>query len=266
MAKEKAWTAPLIAITVDLAIFTVLNDRFMVLLVERGIQPDQGALALPGGFLSTVEEDLTDAAARELAEETGLDASQIHLEQLATYGAPRRDPRQRVITVCYIALVPSPPSPQAGGDARSAGWYPVDETLTKPETLAFDHGGILADAVDRARNKLEYTTVATAFCSPDFTMSDLRRIYETVWGRRLDARNFHRKVLNVPGFVQPTGEQTTRSGGRPAALYRAGSARLIQLPILRPHADETKYQADYGRSHKPGFTNPGGNPRQFTRK
>jgi len=230
---EEAWTVPLVAVTVDLAVFTVLADRFMVLLVERGNQPDIGALALPGGFLSTEREDLTAAAARELAEETGLDAAQIHLEQLATYGSPDRDPRQRVVTVCYIALVPSPPSPTAGGDARAAVWYPVDEILAKPDLLAFDHGTILADAVERARNKLEYTTVATSFCGPEFTISELRRIYEIVWGRTLEPRNFQRKVLNVPDFVRPTGEKTVRNGGRPAALYRPGPAKRIQLPIFR---------------------------------
>lgn len=237
MVEDRPWTAPLIAVAVDLAVFTVLTDRFVVLLVERGIQPDRGALALPGGFLSTTEEDLTAAAIRELAEETGLDAHQVHLEQLATYGAPDRDPRQRVVTVCYLALVPSPPTPVPGGDASGAGWYPVEDILANPDMLAFDHGMIMADAVERARSKLEYSTVATSFCAQEFTMSELRRIYEIVWGRRLDPRNFHRKVLNVPDFVQPTGAQTVRNGGRPAALYRAGSARLIQLPILRMRAD-----------------------------
>lgn len=237
MDRDEAWAIPLVAVTVDLAVFTVRADRFVVLLVERGIQPDIGALALPGGFLGTTREDLTVAAARELAEETGLDPRQVHLEQLATYGSPDRDPRQRVVTVCYLALVPSPLSPSAGGDARKAGWYPVDEILTNPEVLAFDHGAILADAVERARSKLEYTTIATSFCGPDFTLSELRHIYEIVWGRRLDPRNFQRKVLNVPDFVEPTGERTVRNGGRPAALYRPGAAQLIQLPILRLRTD-----------------------------
>ncbi|MFY1699905.1 MULTISPECIES: NUDIX hydrolase [unclassified Solwaraspora] len=237
MDKAEDWTIPLVAVTVDLAIFTVLEERFVVLLVERGVQPDVGLLALPGGFLSTTEEDLTLAASRELAEETGLDPATVHLEQLATYGSPNRDPRQRVVTVCYLALVPSPQSPAAGGDARKAGWYPVDEVLATADTLAFDHGTILADAVERARSKLEYTTVATSFCGPDFTISELRRVYEIVWGRKLDPRNFQRKILNVPDFVEATGEKVLRNGGRPAALYRPGPAQLIQLPILRTRAE-----------------------------
>ncbi|GHJ08642.1 NUDIX hydrolase [Micromonospora humidisoli] len=233
MPNDKQWTAPLIAIAVDLAVFTVLAGRFVVLLVERGIEPDLGALALPGGFLSTVDEDLTRAAMRELTEETGLDPGQVHLEQLATYGTPDRDPRQRVVTVCYLALTPTPGAPAAGGDARHADWYPVEEILAEPGQLAFDHAQILTDAVERARSKLEYTTVATSFCGAEFTMSELRRVYEIVWGRSLDARNFHRKVLAVPDFVRPTGAQTTRNGGRPAALYRPGEAWLVQIPILR---------------------------------
>ncbi|WBB47291.1 NUDIX domain-containing protein [Verrucosispora sp. WMMA2044] len=241
MPDDKQWTAPLIAVAVDLAVFTVLAGRFVVLLVERGIEPDRGLLALPGGFLSTVEEDLTSAAVRELTEETGLDPSRIHLEQLATYGAPDRDPRQRVITVCYLALVPTPGAPTAGGDARHVDWYPVEEVLAEPTRLAFDHAQILADAVERARSKLEYTTVATSFCGPEFTMSELRRVYEIVWGRSLDARNFHRKVLTVPDFVRPTGAQTTRNGGRPAALYRPGETWLVQIPILRARSEEAHH-------------------------
>ncbi len=237
MDRDEPWTIPLVAVTVDLAVFTILEDRFSVLLVERGIQPDLGSLALPGGFLATADEDLATAAARELAEETGLDPNRIHWEQLATYGRPDRDPRRRVVTVCYLALVPSPPSPSPGGDARQAGWHPVDEILADPGALAFDHGEILADAVERARGKLEYTTVATSFCGPDFTVSELRHVYETVWNRRLDPRNFQRKVLTVPDFLTPTGGSTTRNGGRPAALYRPGPAQLIQLPILRTRAD-----------------------------
>ncbi|MFI9009873.1 NUDIX domain-containing protein [Actinosynnema sp. NPDC053489] len=228
-----SWTIPTVAIAVDLAVLTVRAERLHVLLVNRGVEPYRGRLALPGGFLSTEDEDIDVAAARELAEETGLDAAGLHLEQLRTYGAPGRDPRMRVVTVCYLAIVPNLPLPSAGGDAERARWVPVDRVLGRRRLLAFDHGRIIADAVDRARAKLEYTTLATAFCNPEFTISELRRVYEIVWAEELDARNFHRKVTGVDGFLVPTGKRTSGNGGRPAVIYRRGPATVLHPPILR---------------------------------
>nr|WP_221472930.1 NUDIX domain-containing protein [Amycolatopsis umgeniensis] len=212
---------------------TVRDDALQILLIERAISPFRGKLALPGGFIASEREDLDVAAARELAEETGLEANTLHLEQMRTYGSPDRDPRGRVVTVCYLAVVPDLPLPTAGGDARAARWTPVDTVLHDEKTVAFDHGSIIADAVDRARGKLEYTTLGAAFCASPFTISELRHVYETVWGHELDPRNFHRKVTGVDGFLVATGERTTRDGGRPAALYRRGEARLMHPPILR---------------------------------
>lgn len=229
----KAWRIPRVAVTVDLAVLTVRDNRFQVLLVERAIKPYRGKLALPGGFLATAGEGLHAAAARELAEETGLTADRLHLEQMCTYGAPDRDPRERVVTVCYLAVVPDLPLPTAGGDARAARWTPVNDVLDDHVEMAFDHRLIIADAVERARNKLEYTTLAAAFCTAPFTVSELRHVYETIWGQELDPRNFHRKVTSVEGFLLPTGKQTARDGGRPAALYRRGPAQIMHPPILR---------------------------------
>lgn len=228
-----SWTIPTVAIAVDLAVLTVRAERLHVLLVNRGVEPYRGRLALPGGFLSTEDEDIDVAAARELAEETGLDAAGLHLEQLRTYGAPGRDPRMRVVTVCYLAMVPNLPLPSAGGDAERARWVPVDRVLGRRRLLAFDHGQIIADAVDRARSKLEYTTLGTAFCNPEFTISELRRVYEIVWSEELDARNFHRKVTGVDGFLVATGKRTSGNGGRPAVIYRRGPATVLHPPILR---------------------------------
>jgi 8-oxo-dGTP diphosphatase len=219
-----------IGVATDLVILTVRSGRLEVLLVRRGIPPYKGRLALPGGFVRPAE-DLADAALRELREETGLAGERIHLEQVATYGSPRRDPRGRVVSVAYLALVPDPPSPVAGTDAASAGWHPV--AAVDPGRLAFDHDRILADAVERARAKLEYSPLATAFCPPAFTISELRAVYEAVWGTTLDPRNFHRKVTKTPDFVVPTGETTTRDGGRPAQLFRAGTARALHPPLVR---------------------------------
>jgi 8-oxo-dGTP diphosphatase len=223
---------PTAAVTVDLVILTVRDDQLQILLIERGSAPYRGRPALPGGFVED-GEDLDEAASRELTEETGLPADRLHLEQLRSYGKPDRDPRFRVITVCYLALMPDLPLPAAGGDASAAMWTPVSTILDGSMTLAFDHNTIVADAVEQARSKIEYTTLAAAFCADEFTVGELRRIFEIVWGRELDPRNFHRKITSVPGFLVPTGRRTARDGGRPAALYRRGSATLMHPPLLR---------------------------------
>jgi 8-oxo-dGTP diphosphatase len=231
---------PPFAVTVDLVVLTVREQRLHTLAVRRAAPPYEGRWALPGGFVRA-EEDLPAAAVRELAEETGLDArgssrphGPIHLEQLATYGTPGRDPRMRVVSVAYLALAPDLPRPVAGTDAAAARWAPTDELLASADRLAFDHHRILADGVERARAKLEYTPLATAFCPQSFTIAELRRVYEAVWGTALDPRNFHRKVTHTPGFLLPVGQTTTRDGGRPAQLYRAGTLELLYPPMLRP--------------------------------
>jgi 8-oxo-dGTP diphosphatase len=227
---------PPVAVTVDIVLLTIREDALAVLLVRRGGEPFKGSYALPGGFIQP-EEDLDAAAARELEEETG--AKDIHLEQLASYGTPGRDPRMRVVSVAYLALTPDPPAVTAGSDAASAEWVPVatflDASLPgEPSLLAFDHQKILRDGVERARAKLEYTALATAFCGDEFTVGELRRVYEIVWGVELDARNFHRKITGTLGFLEPTEEMTSRSGGRPAQIYRRGPISTLNPPLLRP--------------------------------
>lgn len=216
-------------LAVDLAILTVREDSLQVLIIERGNDPFRGRPALPGGFLRPAE-DVEHAALRELREETGLDAGPLHLEQLRTYGAPERDPRGRVVSVAHLALAPDLPVPTAGSDARSARWRPVAELAG---TLAFDHDEILRDAVERARTHLEFSTLAAVFCGGSFTIGDLRRVYEVVWGTTLDPRNFSRKVLHTDGFITPTGEKRFPGTGRPAQLYRRGPATTLNPPILR---------------------------------
>jgi len=142
----------------------------------------------------------------------------------------------RVVSVAYLALVPDPATPTAGSDAAGASWVRVD--ATRRAALAFDHARILGDGVERARAKLEYTTLATAFCPVEFTIGELREVYEAIWGESLDARNFSRKVLSSPGFVTPTGSTTTRGGGRPARVYRAGGAGSLTPPLRRPGASD----------------------------
>lgn len=181
--------------------------------------------ALPGGFIR-LDEDLPAAAARVLAERAGLPSAQVHLEQLQTYGYPDRDPTRRAVSVAYLALAPDLPAP----DAPQMSWQPVS-VLTQ---MAFDHERILTDGVERARSKLEYTSLGAAFCRDEFTVADLRRVYEIVWGVPLDPRNFHRKVTGARNFLVETGEVTASGGGRPAQLYRRGSAVLLHPPMLRP--------------------------------
>lgn len=221
------------AVTVDLVVLTIRDDQLAALAVRRGAAPYKGRWALPGGFVHE-DEDLLDAAERELGEETGITAIRAHLEQLATYGAPGRDPRGRVVSVAYLALVPESSAPEAGSDAADAAWRPVGHLLAGSGRLAFDHHRILTDGVERARAKLEYSPLATAFCPDEFTIAELRRVYEAVWGTALDARNFHRKVTGTSGFVFEAGGTTTRDGGRPAQLYRRGQAVLLHPAMLRP--------------------------------
>lgn len=232
MADESydAGAYPPFAVTVDLVVLTIREDALQVLLVRRGGEPFAGAWALPGGFVG-IDEDVADAAARELAEETAVPVGGAHLEQLATYGAPGRDPRMRVVSVAHLVLAPDLPSPAAGTDAADARWWPVVEAVGLD--LAFDHARILDDGLERARAKLEYTPLGAAFCPPAFTVAELRRVYELVWGVRLDPRNFHRKVTGADGFLEPTGETTTRDGGRPAALFRSGRTARLHPPLLR---------------------------------
>ena len=221
-----------LGLATDLVILTVRDGRLQVLLIRRGIPPYQGRWALPGGFVRP-DEDLESTARRELAEETGLATERIHLEQVATYGAPDRDPRGRVVSVAYLALVPDLPAPVAGSDAASASWVDATEVLDDSGRLAFDHHRILADGVERARAKLEYSPLATAFCPPEFTISELRGVYEAVWGIPLDPRNFHRKVTKTPDFEAPVGTTTTRDGGRPAQLFHRGTATTLHPPMTR---------------------------------
>ncbi|MFI1420547.1 NUDIX hydrolase [Streptomyces sp. NPDC020731] len=220
------------AVTVDLAVFTLRAGVLHVLLVERGQEPYAGQWALPGGFVRP-DESAERAARRELGEETGLtDVSGLHLEQLRTYSEPDRDPRMRVVSVAFAALLPDAPEAHGGSDAAQARWTPYDSA----RELAFDHGRILADARERVGAKLEYTCLATAFCPPEFTLGELQQVYEAVWGTALDRPNFRRKVLATPGFVEavPGAARLTGGRGKPAALHRAGTATALHPPLLRP--------------------------------
>ena len=231
---NEPWVPPAVLVAVDLVILTIRGNDFRVLLIERGIEPFKGHHALPGGFLNNDREGIGDAALRELREEANLDGRTLHIEQLGAYGDPERDPRGRVLSVAYMAVAPGLPEPVAGTDASNAEWAPVREVLEGRVQLAFDHRLIFDDAVERARAKLEYTPLATAFCAQTFTIGQLRRVYEAVWGVDLDERNFYRKVQRAAGFIVPVGSALQAGKGRPARLFRAGPATSLQPPLTRP--------------------------------
>ncbi len=201
------------AVTTDIAIFTIRQDELKVLLIKRALAPHQGMWALPGGFVR-LDESLEEGARRELEEETGV--SDVYLEQLYTFGEPDRDPRERVITVAYYALIPSEEFDiQAGSDAEGVGWFGMHEL----PALAFDHADILEMAYERLRAKLDYSTIAFQFMPREFTLSELQNVYEVILRDALDKRNFRKRILALD-VIEATGRDKREGAHRPAKLYR----------------------------------------------
>lgn len=215
---------PPFAVTVDVAVITVRQGEAMVLAHRRDAGPYANHLALPGTFVRP-EETPEEAAHRALASKVAM-TDRIHLEQLATYGAPDRDPRMRVVSVAHVALIADPGDPKAGEwvDPDRDGW-------------AFDHALIVADALERAAGKIEYTTLAASLVGPEFTVPQLREVYEALWRRPVDPTSFHRKVTSPKlGFLVKTDKTEPASTGRPSRLYRAGPAATMHPPLLRDNA------------------------------
>jgi len=201
------------ALTVDIVVFALDQDDLQVMLIQRDIEPFSGQWALPGGFVR-VDETLDAAAERELREETGL--TDIFLEQLYTFGDLGRDPRERVITVAYYALVNlAGHAVHASSDARNAAWFPVNEL---PE-LAFDHQQILNAALKRLRGKVRYQPIGFELLPEKFTLRQLQHLYEIILDRQLDKRNFRKKVHSME-ILKATNEIETDVAHRAAQLYR----------------------------------------------
>jgi 8-oxo-dGTP diphosphatase len=199
-------------VTVDIVLFTVADNRLKVLLIQRKQAPFEHFWAIPGGFIH-VGETLEEAAARRLREETNVE--NVYLEQLQAFGIPKRDPRARVITVAYYALVSAEILQlEARANAEDVRWFSVSDL---PE-LAFDHAEIVDSALERIKENLETSGIAFQLLPAKFTLTELQRVYELVLGKVLDKRNFRKKILSL-GILKDLGETKMDGYHRPAQLY-----------------------------------------------
>jgi 8-oxo-dGTP diphosphatase len=213
---------PRAALTVDCVVFGFDEGELKVLLIKRALDPFKGKWALPGGFVH-VDETLDDAARRELEEEAGL--KDVFLEQLYTFGAVGRDPRERVVSVAYYALVKlAAHETRAATDAADAQWFPISEL----PNLAFDHAEILAAALLRLQGKVRYQPIGFELLPQKFTLSELQHLYEAVLETELDKRNFRKKVLGF-GLLVPLKETQMAGRHRPAQLFRFDAAKYEKL-------------------------------------
>jgi 8-oxo-dGTP diphosphatase len=224
---QYVYSHPRPSVSVDMVLFAFLGNQLKVLLVQRGGEPFKDRWALPGGFIH-MDESLEDAAKRELQEETGV--RDVYLEQLYTFGAPDRDPRGRVLTVAYFALLSADEALriklQGGDDTNDARWWNI---YNLPD-LAFDHGRIVDYALQRLRWKLEWTALGFLLLPQEFTLSELQSVYETVLNEPLDKRNFRRKILAADVLEETNNRR--QGDHRPAKLYRF-TAKAIELEQAR---------------------------------
>ncbi len=211
------------ALTVDIVLFAMYQQQLQVLLIKRADAPFVGKWALPGGFVD-MDETIDKAARRELEEETGL--TKVFLEQLYTFGAVNRDPRDRVVSVAHFALINRDNHQiKSGSDASDAKWFDFDKI---PKKLAFDHKQILKVAIERMRGKIRYQPIGFELLPKKFTLSQLQSFYETVLDRELDKRNFRKKILRM-GLLDPLEEREKSASGRPAQLYKFNRKKYNQL-------------------------------------
>ena len=218
--KKYCYKYPHPAVTTDCVIFGFDGEELKVLLIERGITPYKGHWAFPGGFLNP-NETAEEGARRELREETGLDSA--HIEQLRTYSTPDRDPRERVITIAYIALVRIQ-DVRGGDDAADAGWFPVGNV----PPLAFDHGEILRDALRRLRERIYFYPLGYELLPEKFTLKELQTLYEAVLGVQFDRRNFAKKMQRLDILTQ-LDETVWPTPKREAKLYSFNIEKYNEL-------------------------------------
>lgn len=210
------------SVTADLVILSIIEGQLSILLIQRLFQPYRDAYSLPGGFVN-YDEDILTAAQRELKEETGVD--NVFLEQLYTFGSVKRDPRKRVITVAYYALVDySKLKVVAGDDAKDAKWFKISEL----PPLAFDHQEIVDKALDRVRNKISYTNIGFELIPETFTIPELRKVFEMVLGRDINPTNFRTKILKLK-ILKKTKERRIEGKGQPAQVYSLDKDRFAKL-------------------------------------
>lgn len=210
------------AVTTDVVLFTIRDERLELLLIRRAGEPYRDHWALPGGFVD-IDEDLDACALRELEEETGVTG--VYLEQLYTFGAPGRDPRERVISVAYYALVPPDRvNIRAASDARAVAWF----QLGRLPRLAFDHEQIVSMAHQRLVSKLQYSTIALQFMPENFTLGELQKVYETIMGETLDKRNFRKRVMAL-NCLKDTGQRRRNGNHRPARLYAVKTPGRVEI-------------------------------------
>ena len=214
------------SVTVDVVIFSLVEDELKVLLIKRLAPPFANMWAIPGSFVQ-IDESLEETAVRALADETGVE--DVYTEQLYTFGKQGRDPRTRVITVAYFALVPHDAiHHKAGRDASETGWF----TILQLPPLAFDHAEIIDYAHTRLRYKLEYSSVGFQLLPDVFTLTELQQAYEIILGEQLDKRNFRRKILAAE-ILEETGEKQKEGEGRPAMLYRYREDAVAEVKTRR---------------------------------
>lgn len=209
------------AVTTDCVVFGFNGEGLSVLLIKRGIEPFKDCWAFPGGFMN-MDETAEQGALRELQEETAI--NNIYVEQLGAFTKVDRDPRERVLTIAFMAFVRQEDYGyvKGGDDAKEAKWFSINEL----PTLAFDHADILKAALDRLRWKITYSPIAFRLLNETFTMTQVQTIYEAVLGQKYDRRNFHKKMMAL-GYIKATGEQRTASG-RPGNLYTFDEEKYIE--------------------------------------